>query len=140
MSNTVEDTVDQNINAFLAGSPLAVAGASNAREKYGNIVLRRYWQAGRTAYPVNPTATLVEGQTCYPNLEAIPEKVHGVSIVTPPAVSAGIVDQALALGIQYLWFQPGAEHEGAIAKARAAGVHVIAHGPCVLVVLARVQH
>lgn len=139
MTNSA-DEVDRSINAFLAGTPFAVVGASNSREKYGNIVLRRYWQAGRTAYPVNPSATVVEGQPCYPNLAALPSKVHGVSIVTPPAVSASIVDQALQLGIQYLWFQPGAEHEGAIAKAREAGVHVIAHGPCVLVVLGRVQH
>jgi uncharacterized protein len=132
-----ESDVERDIGAFLQGSPFAVVGASVSREKYGNIVLRRYWQAGRTAYPVNPSATLVEGVRCYPDLQSLPESVHGVSIVTPPSVSAAVVDEALKLGIQYLWFQPGAEHDAAIDKARSAGVHVIAHGPCVLVVFGR---
>jgi uncharacterized protein len=127
--------VDADIAAFLAGSPFAVAGASVSREKFGNKVLRRYWQAGRTAYPVNPSVTLVEGAQCYADLSSLPQPVHAVSIVTPPAMSAVVVDEALKLGIKYLWFQPGAEHAAAIAKARALGVRVIAHGPCVLVVL-----
>jgi uncharacterized protein len=135
MNINSETDVERIIVEFLAGSPFAVVGASASREKYGNIVLRRYWQAGRTAYPVNPKASTIEGAPCFPNLGSVPEKVHGVSIVTPPAMSAGVVDAALELGIRYLWFQPGAENEAAIRKARAAGVQVIADGPCVLVVL-----
>lgn len=127
--------LDNAIAAFLAGSPFAVVGASASREKYGNRVLRCYWQAGRTAYPVNPAATLIEGAVCYPSLSDLPEPPHGVSIITPPQVSAKVVDEALALGVKHLWFQPGSEHDGAIEKARAGGVNVIGHGPCVLVVL-----
>jgi predicted CoA-binding protein len=93
-------------------------------------------QSGRTVYPVNPTATLLEGATCYPSLAALPELPHGVSIVTPPQVSAKAVDDALELGVKHLWFQPGSEHDAAIEKAKAAGVNVIAHGPCLLVALA----
>ncbi len=126
---------DNAISTFLNGSPFAVVGASASREKYGNQVLRCYWQAGRTAYPVNPGATSVEGATCYPTLGALPEVPHAVSIITPPSVSAKVVDEAIGLGIRHLWFQPGAEHDGAIEKARAAGISVIAHGPCILVVL-----
>jgi uncharacterized protein len=132
MDNT---QTDHAISAFLAGTPFAVVGASASREKYGNRVLRCYWQAGRTAYPVNPAATLIEGATCYPSLTDLPERPHGVSIVTPPAVSARLVDEALTLGVKNLWFQPGSEHDGAIDKARAAGVNVVAHGPCLLVAL-----
>lgn len=132
MDSAAHDTA---ISAFLAGTPFAVVGASPSREKYGNRVLRCYWQAGRVAYPVNPSAAEVEGATCYPNLSALTERPHGVSIITPPAVSAKVVDEALALGIEHLWFQPGAAHDEAIDKARKAGANVLAHGPCVLVVL-----
>ena len=128
-------TTDNAITTFLAGTPFGVVGASSSREKYGNRVLRCYWQAERTAYPVNPWATEVEGATCYPSLSALPELPHGVSLITPPSVSAKAVDEALALGIRHFWFQPGAEHESAIQKARAAGANVIAYGPCLLVVL-----
>lgn len=128
-------STDAAISAFLGGTPFAVVGASASREKYGNRVLRCYWQAGRTAHPVNPSATLIEGAQCYPSLSALPERPHGVSLVTPPHVSASVVDEALALGIGHLWFQPGSEHDGAIERARAAGCSVVAHGPCLLVTL-----
>jgi uncharacterized protein len=129
------DNVDNDIAEFLNGSPFAVVGASTSREKYGNQVLRCYLQTGRKAYPVNPSAPVVEGIRAFPDLSSIPEPVHAVSIITPPAVSELVVNEALSLGIRFLWFQPGAEHDGAIAKARAAGCSVIGHGPCLLVVL-----
>ncbi len=133
----MSDEVDAAIQAFLAGSVFAVAGASASRQKYGNRVLRSYWQHGRTAYPINPNQRTVEGAHSFSQLSELPGPVHGVSLVTQPEVSAAIVDQALELGIRHFWFQPGAEHRGAIAKARSAGAVVIADGPCVLVVLGR---
>ncbi|MFO0275734.1 MAG: CoA-binding protein [Planctomycetota bacterium] len=45
------------------------------------------------------------------------------------------MQDAIAAGCRRLWFQPGAEDAGAIAAARAAGLSVIADGPCVLVAL-----
>jgi uncharacterized protein len=123
------------IAAFLAGSSFAVAGASSNQAKYGNMVLRCYVQAGRTAYPVNPNEKVIEGLEAYPDLAALPTKPHGVSIITPRWVTARIVDDAIALGIKHLWMQPGAESYPAIERAEAAGVSVIHSGPCLLVVL-----
>jgi len=127
--------LDARIEAFLAGSPFAVAGASAARHKYGNRVLRCYWQRQRVAYPINPYRSAVEGQPCYPTLAAAPLPIHGVSLVTQPEVSVNVIDEALALGIRHFWFQPGAEHPTALERATAAGANVIAGGPCLLVVL-----
>lgn len=127
--------LDTRIDKFLEGSPFAVVGASASREKYGNQVLRCYWHAGRVAFPVNPTAATIEGAPCYPSLSALPQRPHAVSLITPPAVSERVIDEALSLGLKHFWFQPGSEHEGAITKAQTAGCNVIAHGPCLLVVL-----
>ena len=49
-------TIQQQIEAFLAGSPHAVVGASPNREKYGNKVLRACLQQQRAVHPVNTTA------------------------------------------------------------------------------------
>lgn len=136
----MQSDLDAQIDAFLAGSPFAVAGASAARHKYGNRVLRCYWQRQRVAYPINPHRSEVEGKPCYPTLAEVPAPIHGVSLITQPAVSIDIVDQALALGIQHFWFQPGAEHPTALERARAAGANVIAGGPCILVVLGYREH
>ena len=124
-----------SIPPFLAGSTFAVVGASQDRSKYGNKVLRCYLQHGRKAYPIHPTAVEIEGLQAYANLSALPETVDGVSIITPPAITEWVVEEAIRLGIRHLWMQPGAEHEGAIQRAQASGMNVIAGGPCLLVVL-----
>jgi predicted CoA-binding protein len=123
------------IQEFLDGKSFAVAGASTDREKYGNKVLRVYMQHDRKVYPLNPKAEEVEGLAAYPDLAAVPEAVHGVSLVTPPAVTEAVVQQAIDLGIRHLWMQPGAESEKAIALAAEHGLNVIHGGPCILVVL-----
>ncbi|MEM7681964.1 MAG: CoA-binding protein [Planctomycetota bacterium] len=128
------DLQDQ-IARFLDGRPHAVVGASPRRHKYGNKVLRAYAQHGRPVYPVNPRETEIEGLRVYTSLAALPETPHGVSFITPPAITAGMIDQALEMGVQHLWMQPGAEHAEAVERARAAGANVIAGNACVLVVL-----
>jgi len=125
----------REIADFLAGEAYAVAGASREREKYGNKVLRCYLQNERRVYPVHPREDEIEGVACLRDLAALPEPVHGLSIVTPPAVTERIVEQAAAAGIPRVWMQPGAESEAAVARARELGLSVIAGGPCLLVAL-----
>jgi uncharacterized protein len=124
-----------DIAAFLAVGSFAVAGASADRAKYGNKVLRCYAQHGLPVVAIHPKLTQVEGQASYPSVRAIPGAPRAVSVVAPPAAAAGIVADAIAAGVQHLWFQPGAEDDDGIAAARAAGVSVIAGGPCLLVAL-----
>ena len=130
MTNT-----EDRIEAFLSEGPWAVVGASTDRSKYGNKVLRCYLQNGREAFPVHPKETEIEGLQAYPNLASLPEKPHGISIITPPHVTAAVVDEAAGLGIRHIWMQPGAEGEEALERAEAAGIEPIAGGPCLLVVL-----
>jgi len=124
-----------NIKTFLAGKRFAVVGASQDREKYGNKVLRVYKQNDIEVVPVNPTADDVEELAAYPDLPSVPGSVDGVSIVTPPRVTEQVVKQAIALGINNIWMQPGAESAAAIDLAKHAGANVIAGGPCILVAL-----
>lgn len=65
----------------------------------------------------------------------MPQPPRAVSIVTPPPVTARIVEEAGRLGIHHLWMQPGAESPEAIRRAEELGIAVIAGGPCVLVKL-----
>jgi predicted CoA-binding protein len=126
---------DTAIETFLSASTFAVAGASQNRAKYGNKVLRCYLQNGRTAIPINPGASEVEGQTAYPAISDIPNPVESLSIITSPPVTENIVDEAIKAGVKNIWMQPGAESPAAIAAAQSAGLNVIAGGPCLLVVL-----
>lgn len=127
--------VQATIDDFLSGQVYAVAGASKDREKYGNKVLRCYLQKDLIAWPVHPSEQEIEGVPCSPDLASLPESVHGLSIVTPPAVTEILVEEAARAGIKRLWMQPGAESNAAISKAKDLGLSLIAGGPCLLVAL-----
>lgn len=123
------------IHSFLASGPFAVVGASTDRSKYGNKVLRCYQQHGHEVFPINPKAAEVEGLKAYPSLAALPVKVRAISVITPPAATEQVVREAASAGVTHIWMQPGAESDEAIRTAEAAGMSVIADGPCLLVVL-----
>lgn len=132
--------LQSRIDAFLNGSPHAVAGASQDRAKFGNKVFRCYMQHGRRVFPVNPTLPEIEGLAAYPTLAALPETVHGLSIITPPPITERLVAEAGRFGIRHIWMQPGAESRAAVAAAEKLGMNVIAGGPCILVVLGYTDH
>lgn len=127
-------TVDP-IARFLASPAFGVVGASPARHKYGNKVLRCYLQHGRRAIPVNPREDSVEGIECVDGVADLPPDVKSISVITPPAVTERVVEEAARRGIENVWMQPGAESDAAVATCRRAGINVIADGSCVLVVL-----
>jgi predicted CoA-binding protein len=133
-------TSQERIQSFLGAKRFAVVGASQDRSKYGNKVLRVYMQNDRDAVPINPTAAEVEGLKAYPDLASVPGKIEAVSIITPPAVTERIVQDAIKRGIKHIWMQPGAESQRAIKAAEDAGANVIASGPCVLVALHYREH
>ena len=125
-----------NIEVFLNASTFAVAGASQDRFKYGNIVFRALVASGRTVYPLNPTATEVEGHPAYASIADLPVVPESLSIVTPPNVTRQVIQQAIAAGVKNIWMQPGAEDDQASQASRDAGLNVIDDGSCVLVLLA----
>jgi uncharacterized protein len=123
------------IARFLESPAYGVVGASPRRHKYGNKVLRCYLQNGRRAIPVNPREDEVEGVSCVASVLDLPDDVHSISVITPPAVTERVVAEAIRKGIRHVWMQPGAESDKAVADCAAAGINVIADGSCVLVVL-----
>ena len=123
------------IARFLESPAYGVVGASPRRHKYGNKVLRCYLQNGRRAIPVNPREDEVEGVSCVASVLDLPDDVHSISVITPPAVTERVVAEAIRKGIRHVWMQPGAESIKAVADCAAAGINVIADGSCVLVVL-----
>jgi predicted CoA-binding protein len=123
------------IDRFLSSPAYGVVGASPRRHKYGNKVLRCYQQNGRRVIPVNPREPEIEGAACVANVSDLPDDVKSISVITPPAVTERIVQDAIAKGIENVWMQPGAESEASVEACRKAGINVIADGSCVLVVL-----
>lgn len=133
-------TIRHQIDQFLSSAAFGVVGASTNRSKYGNKVLRCYLQDGRSAVPVNPNESEIEGVPCVAAIGDLPAEVKSISMITPPTVTAQLVPLALEKGIENIWMQPGAEHPDAVALCQERGVNVIADGSCLLVVLGYHDH
>jgi predicted CoA-binding protein len=125
------------IDAFLAKKRIAVVGASDRREKWGNKIVRYLVQRGHEVVPVNPGLDSVEGLTCYKTLEDIPRKgdgtppVDGIDLVVNPRIGIDVAHSAKALGIPIIFAQPGAESAEIEAFCRENGVDYVE--ACVLV-------
>lgn len=144
MANYPSDNPNSHVtqesrDVFLQARSFAVAGASTQREKYGNIIFRTLRDSGRTVYPLNPREAIVEGNAAFPDLRSLPVVPEAVSIVTPPAVTREIVQQAIETGVRSVWMQPGAEDPEAGLLARQAGLNVIDDGSCLLIFLNRIK-
>ena len=91
------------VQDFLTQQKIAVVGVSDKRETGCNLAYKKFVEHGYQVYPVNPRIASYEGVTCYPDLTSIPEKPDAVFILTNPKVTEQIVQECVALGIQYVW-------------------------------------
>ena len=133
-------TISEKIAKFLDAQVFGVVGASVDRSKYGNKVMRCYQMKGLKAVPVNPKESVIEGVSCVAAVSDLPDGVTSISVITPPAITEKVVDEAVIKGIKNIWMQPGAESRNAIEKCVKAGINVIADGSCILVVLGYREH
>lgn len=123
------------MQTMLAAATYAVVGASRNQEKYGYLVYRSLKAAGKTAFAVNPQATEVDGDPCWPALSVLPQAPEVAVMVVPPAVTEAAVSECARLGITQIWMQLGSESAQAIALCRENNIAVIAGGPCIMVML-----
>ena len=104
---------------------IAVVGLSPKPNRPSHQVASYLMEVGYTIIPVNPGQDAILGQTCYPNLRAIPTPVDMVDIFHRPETVLPIVEDAIAIGAKFIWMQEGIVNEVAAAKAEAAGLTVI---------------
>ena len=104
---------------------VAVIGASNAREKFGNKAVRAYLRQGWTVYPVNPNEREVEGLPAYPSITDIPGPVTRATLYLPPEVGLRVLDGIKAKGVTELYVNPGAESDDLMTRAEALGLDPI---------------
>ena len=104
---------------------IAVVGLSSepSRPSYG--VAKYLQEVGYRIFPVNPNETEVLGETCYPDLESVPERVDIVDIFRRAEFVPEIVEAAVRIGARAVWMQQGIAHPAAAARAEAAGLLVV---------------
>lgn len=104
---------------------IAVVGLSDKPMRDSHMVASYMQKAGYRIIPVNPALNEVLGETCYPDLEAIPETVDMVDVFRRSEFVPHIADQAIAIRAKSLWLQLGVRHDEAAEKARQAGLMVV---------------
>ena len=125
-------TLNEAVEEFLAQKRIAVAGVSREGGLPSNSIYNKLKDHGYQVFPINPKADEVEGDKCYPNLQAIPDGVDGVVIATHPKVTEEIVHDCAEMGVSRVWihrsFGQGSVSDSAVEYCRENDITVIAGG------------
>ena len=126
-------TLQSLVDDFLSQQRIAVAGVSRSEvSSPANLIYRKLRATGHRVFAINPRADSVEGDPCYPALNALPERVDGVVLVTPPEATEALVEECSQLGIPRVWMHrslgAGSVSERAVAACREKNISVIAGG------------
>lgn len=118
----MKDEIDRILSE---SKTIAVVGMSPRADRPSHYVAKYLLENGYDVIPVNPQVEEVLGLQSYPDLKSIPRHVDLVDIFRRSIQVPPIVDEAIEIGAQFIWMQDGVIHEGASAKARAAGLTVV---------------
>jgi uncharacterized protein len=98
---------------------VAVIGASNDPNKFGNKAVRAYRHQGYTVVPINPHETEVEGLKAYASVLDVPGPIDMASFYVQPDVGEQVIDEVARKGIPEVWLNPGADSDTLIQRARS---------------------
>jgi len=107
---------------------IAVLGLSETPGKPSHHVAEELQKFGYRIVPVNPTAREILGERAWPDLESALQNAGPIDVVDvfrKPDAVAGIVDDAIRLGVKALWLQEGVVDAAAAHKARDAGIFTV---------------
>ena len=104
---------------------IAVVGLSTNPERPSHYVAKYLQEQGFRVIPVNPLIDEALGQKSYPDLKSVPEPIDMVDVFRRSELVPPVVDEAIEVGVKYIWMQDGVIDEESKAKAEAAGIPVV---------------
>lgn len=119
------------IQDFTSHKTLAMVGLSRDEKAFSASILKELTSKGYRLLAVNPNATTIGDHPCYPSLAALPEKVDGALIITPPGQTERVVREAADQGIKRVWIQQGANTPAAEKLCRDRGLSTVS-GKCIM--------
>jgi|YelNatPaOPRAMG01_1025707.scaffolds.fasta_scaffold00304_19 predicted CoA-binding protein len=120
-----------NINEFINCKRIAIVGFSRNRHKFGNSAFSELKKRGYQVFAVHPTAKVINGEQCYPNLTSLQNKVDGVFISIKPEKVDLVLNEAASVGIKNIWLQKGAESKENLKTAERLGLNLV-YNKCIL--------
>ncbi len=104
---------------------VAVVGLSPRSERDSHGVAGYLQQQGYRIIPVNPSASEILGEKCYPDLASVPGPVDAVDIFRRSEEVPAIIADAIKIGARAVWMQKGVVSEEGASAAREAGLMVV---------------
>ena len=104
---------------------VAIIGASNNHEKFGNKAVRAYLAHGHSVYPVNLRDARIEGLTAYRSIEDVPVTLDATLVYVPPGVTLRLLGAIARKGPGDLYLNPGSEDDAVLEKAKELGLEPI---------------
>ena len=104
---------------------VAIIGASNNRQKFGNRAVRAFQQQGYVVVPINPNEDKVEGLKTYASVLDVPGAIDMASFYVPPDIGEQVIEEVARKGIAEVWLNPGAESAALVSRARALQIQPI---------------
>lgn len=124
--NTFTNPDDKRVAEQLRGTrTIAVVGLSPNPDRPSHGVAKALQAAGFRVIPVRPGTDEVLGETAYPDLDTVPDRIDLVDVFRAPEHVPGIVDKVIELGLPALWLQDGVVDEDAAKRAADAGIFVV---------------
>jgi predicted CoA-binding protein len=104
---------------------IAVVGLSDKPNRDSYRVSKYMQSQGYRIIPVNPMIEEALGEKSYPDLKSVPEPIDMVDIFRRSELVPPVVDEAIEVGVKYIWMQDGVIDHDSAAKAEAAGIPVV---------------
>ncbi|MBW1983522.1 MAG: CoA-binding protein [Deltaproteobacteria bacterium] len=98
----MNDRMYDKLKPLFSPESIAIIGASNTRDKWGNSMVSRPLRSSFRGpiYPINPKATEIEGLTAYPNIKNTPGPVDMAIITIPAPLVPDAVRDCAAKGVK----------------------------------------
>jgi predicted CoA-binding protein len=104
---------------------IAVVGLSGNPERTSYRVSKYMQEQGYRIIPVNPMIEEALGEKSYPDLKSVPVPIDMVDVFRRSELVPPVIDEAIEVGVKYIWMQDGVIDHEAAAKAERAGIPVV---------------
>ncbi len=118
----------QQINGFVSGSTIAIAGASRKEKSFSAEVAKHLAAQNYNLWFVNPNFEKSElKEKKVSSISDLPKEVKHLLVLTPATETEAVVSEAISKGINNIWIQQKSETTAAIELAHQNKVNLIHH-------------
>jgi len=117
---------------------VAVAGATDNKDKFGFKIFSYLKKKGFNVFPVNNKKKNILGMESYASVSELSrflsernESIFLVDMVVPPKSAVDIVNEVIKCNVKRIWFQPGSESDEAMKICKKNGIEFVSHS-CIM--------